>query len=82
MVYLIQDKETNKNEKEINKMMNEVRMVVAKLMEVATEEERILFDKIYRSENEKVEKELGTTKELAIKTFMTTWTTRAMEERA
>jgi len=63
-------------------MMNEVRMVVAKLMEVATEEERILFDKIYRSENEKVEKELGTTKELAIKTFMTTWTTRAMEERA
>ena len=53
--------------------------IATKLMEMATEEELILFDKIYRSTEDKVLNELGYEKHKTIEVFMKNWAIRAIE---
>lgn len=56
--------------------MKEIMKMAKELMEMATEQELQIFDKVFRSTNDHVEEQLGHSKEEMIFVLMKTWANR------
>jgi len=60
-------------------MKSEVKAIVKELMLQATDKEKETFDKIVRSDEEKVYKAFGIEKDDLLESFLKKWAMRAME---